>query len=76
MARFGDDPDASARVHCSHLESAGDPCATRYLWMRVQGGVMRALQEVTLADLVAFSARPQPVPAPLVAPSLAKELHA
>jgi Rrf2 family protein len=76
MACFGDDPDASARVHCSHLDGAGDPCATRYLWMRVQDGVIRTLQDVTLADLVAFSARPQTDPAPLVAPSLAKELHA
>jgi Rrf2 family cysteine metabolism transcriptional repressor len=42
------------RVVCSHLEDE-DRCATKLLWTRVQGGIVRALQNTTLADLVEFS---------------------
>jgi Rrf2 family protein len=49
------------RVLCSHLEHGGaDHCATKLLWMRVQGGVVRTLQTTTLADLVEFSRREDP----------------
>ncbi len=44
------------RVLCSH-ESDARACATKLLWMRVQGGVIEALQRTTLAELVAFSHR-------------------
>jgi Rrf2 family cysteine metabolism transcriptional repressor len=45
------------RVVCNHETDAGRACATKLLWTRVQGGVIRALQTTTLADLVEFSAR-------------------
>jgi Rrf2 family protein len=43
------------RVLCSHEPDAGRGCATKLLWMRVQGGIIRSLQTTTLADLVEFS---------------------
>src|SRR3712207_1406942 len=33
----------AARVTCSHEPDAGRACATKLLWTRVQGGVIRAL---------------------------------
>ena len=47
------------RVLCSHTHEpdSGQHCATKLLWMRVQGGIARALQTTTLADLVEFSRR-------------------
>jgi Rrf2 family protein len=44
------------RVACSHPGDGG-ACSTRLLWMRVQSGVVRALQGTTLAELVEFDAR-------------------
>ena len=48
--------DEMERIVCSHLpqESTG-PCATKLLWTRVQGGIIRSLQTTTLAELVEFS---------------------
>jgi Rrf2 family protein len=46
--------DREGRVLCSH-ESDEHSCATKLLWMRVQGGVTGALAGTTLAELVAFS---------------------
>jgi Rrf2 family transcriptional regulator, cysteine metabolism repressor len=43
-------------VLCSHHDD-GELCATRLLWTRVQGGVVKALQQTTLAELVAFTRR-------------------
>lgn len=43
------------RVACSHEVDAGRSCATKLLWMRVQGGIVKALQTTTLADLVEFA---------------------
>jgi Rrf2 family cysteine metabolism transcriptional repressor len=50
--------DEMERVVCSHVgaESARG-CATKLLWTRVQGGIVRSLQTTTLADLVEFSRR-------------------
>jgi Rrf2 family protein len=48
---------APERVACSHADDGGSSCSTRLLWLRVQGGVIRALQGTTLAELVEFSAR-------------------
>ncbi|HMJ02209.1 MAG TPA: Rrf2 family transcriptional regulator [Conexibacter sp.] len=49
------------RVLCSHDADVGHQhCATKLLWMRVQGGIARALQTTTLADLVEFSLREAP----------------
>jgi DNA-binding IscR family transcriptional regulator len=49
--------DHTERVLCSHEPDAGRGCATKLLWMRVQGGVIRSLQTTTLAELVEFSRR-------------------
>jgi Rrf2 family cysteine metabolism transcriptional repressor len=51
------------RVLCSHEPDSGQNCATKLLWMRVQGGIIRSLQTTTLADLVEFSRRNDRVPA-------------
>src|SRR5579875_993526 len=50
----------TARVLCSHEPDAGRGCATKLLWMRVQGGILRSLQTTTLAELVEFSRRSEP----------------
>ena len=49
--------DHPERVLCSHEPDAGRGCATKLLWMRVQGGIIRSLQTTTLAELVEFSRR-------------------
>jgi Rrf2 family transcriptional regulator, cysteine metabolism repressor len=51
------------RVACSHEGDEGRACSTRLLWMRVQGGVLKALHGTTLAELVEFSERHMPEPA-------------
>ena len=56
MSCFVEDRPDKSGVLCSHHET-GDLCATRLLWMRVQGGVTEALHRTTLAELVAFSHR-------------------
>ena len=68
MSCFVDDSE-EGRVLCSHVDDHGHGCATKLLWTRVQGGVIKALAQTTLAELVAFSDRTQaqaaksPVPA-------------
>jgi Rrf2 family cysteine metabolism transcriptional repressor len=54
MSCFVDDSE-EGRVLCSHVGDDGQGCATKLLWMRVQGGVTKALAGTTLAELVAFS---------------------
>ena len=49
----------AGRVLCSHVDDHGHGCATKLLWTRVQGGVIKALAQTTLAELVAFSERTQ-----------------
>jgi Rrf2 family transcriptional regulator, cysteine metabolism repressor len=53
------------KVACSHEIDQGQGCSTRLLWMRVQAGVIKALQGTTLAELVEFSDRHdrEPIPA-------------
>ncbi|MBV9819420.1 MAG: Rrf2 family transcriptional regulator [Solirubrobacterales bacterium] len=46
------------RVLCSHEPDAGRRCATKLLWTRVQGGIIRSLQTTTLAELVDFAGDP------------------
>ena len=46
---------ATGRVLCNHELDGYDHCATRLLWTRVQGGVMRALEQTTLGELVQFA---------------------
>ncbi len=59
----------SHRVACNHHGHAGEACATKLLWTRVQLGVIKSLQRTTLAELVAFATgdgRPSaPLPSPL-----------
>jgi Rrf2 family protein len=67
------------RVLCSHEADDGRACATKLLWTRVQGGMIRALHQTTLAELVLFSMpggpagighdAPRPSPAPLTVQS-------
>jgi Rrf2 family protein len=58
------------RVVCNHEADSGHGCATKLLWTRVQGGVVKALAATTLAELVTFSNRSTttvtttPIPAP------------
>jgi Rrf2 family cysteine metabolism transcriptional repressor len=61
MSCFVEDP-AEARVLCSHHDDDGHGCATKLLWTRVQGGVIKALAQTSLAELVAFSDRTVPSP--------------
>jgi Rrf2 family protein len=45
--------DADGALVCSreHHEN-GEPCPTKFLWTRVQGSIVRTLNEMTLDDLV------------------------
>ena len=61
MSCFVDDSE-EGRVLCSHVDDHGRGCATKLLWTRVQGGVIKALAQTTLAELVAFSERTQQAP--------------
>lgn len=45
------------RVLCSHEIDGDRACATKLLWTRVQGGIVRALRQTTLAELVDFTRR-------------------
>jgi Rrf2 family protein len=51
----------TSRVLCNHEIDGYEHCATKLLWTRVQGGVARALEQTTLAELVGFSER-RPAP--------------
>jgi len=66
------EPDGrtTARVMCSHQADHGRACATKLLWTRVQGDVLKALARTTLAELIAFSERTAPVlgTLPVIAP--------
>ena len=62
MSCFVDDIAEGSKVLCSHHDD-GELCATKLLWMRVQGGIVKALQGTTLADLVEFADREHPIPA-------------
>ena len=69
MTCFVDDSERagpSGGVVCSHEATDGERCATKLLWMRVQGGVMERLAQTTLAELVAFSGVPAGAPADTV----------
>lgn len=47
--------EREGRVLCSHEADDGRACATKLLWTRVQGGVTKALNGTTLADLIEFA---------------------
>ncbi|MGH2873306.1 MAG: RrF2 family transcriptional regulator [Solirubrobacteraceae bacterium] len=63
--------DQTERVLCSHQPDAGRGCATKLLWTRVQGGIIRSLQNTTLAELVQFAGRHGPEPVPSATAQLA-----
>ena len=44
---------ADGRLVCAREAETDHACPTKLLWTRVQGSVVRTLQEMTLADLVA-----------------------
>jgi Rrf2 family protein len=44
--------DHTERVLCSHEPDAGRGCATKLLWTRVRGSVVRTLEDTRLSDLV------------------------
>ncbi len=45
--------DADGRLVCARDGQPNhDPCPTKLLWTRVQGSIVRTLEEVTLSDLV------------------------
>jgi Rrf2 family protein len=55
--------DEMERIVCSHApQTTAGPCATKLLWTRVQGGIIRSLQTTTLAELVAFAEGAAPRP--------------
>ncbi len=64
MTCFVDDTE-NGRVLCNHEADSGHGCATKLLWTRVQGGVVKALQSTTLEDLVTFAQRSAPTTFPL-----------
>src|SRR6201992_2316360 len=66
--------DQTERVLCSHQPDAGRGCATKLLWTRVQSGIIRSLQNTTLAELVDFSGRHELEP--IVAGAIAGETTA
>lgn len=57
VSSHAEDAGALRRIMCSHEVDQGRSCATRLLWMRVQGDVMKTLARTTLAELVEFSER-------------------
>src|SRR5215208_6092619 len=44
--------DADGALVCSRDHEDGEPCPTKFLWTRVQGSIVRTLNEMTLDDLV------------------------
>jgi Rrf2 family protein len=56
------DHEHTERVLCSHERDGGQACATKLLWTRVQLGMLKALQETTLAELVDFATRHSSLP--------------
>jgi DNA-binding IscR family transcriptional regulator len=67
--------DQMERIVCSHMPEQGTgPCATKLLWTRVQGGIIKSLQTTTLAELVEFSRRSESQPRPEVDGSGSPEL--
>ena len=47
----------TSRMQCNHELDGYENCATKLLWTRVHGGIERALEQTTLAELAAFAER-------------------
>ncbi len=79
MTCFVDDREGgrkdAGRMLCSHEADSGHGCATKLLWLRVQGGVMEKLAQTTLAELVAFAER-QATSIPPATPKDPTPIHA
>ena len=45
----------AGRMSCNHELDGYENCATKLLWTRVQGGIERALEQTTLAELASFA---------------------
>lgn len=60
--------EREGRVLCSHETDGDRACSTKLLWTRVQGGMIKALQKTTLAELVEFSERHDPRGRPAASP--------
>ncbi len=76
MSCFAQDAESEGRVLCSHENDGGEGCATKLLWTRVQGGVLRALRQTTLAELIGFAQRGGPLSLTAARPAeLAAPLH-
>jgi DNA-binding IscR family transcriptional regulator len=54
-------PSPPGKVACSHHGEESNSCSTKLLWMRVQMGIVGALQGTTLAELVEFSRCGEPL---------------
>ena len=59
VSDFGD-----SRVLCNHEVDGYENCATKLLWTRVHGGIERALEQTTLAELASFGRRLQTATSP------------
>ena len=53
-----------SRVLCNHTDDGFENCATKLLWTRVQGGITRALEQTTLAELASFAEHGPPASRP------------
>jgi Rrf2 family transcriptional regulator, cysteine metabolism repressor len=53
-----------SRMLCNHEPDGYESCATKLLWTRVHGGIERALEQTTLAELALFAERGAPAPKP------------
>ena len=60
VAEDGQAGGSVSRVVCNHEADSGHGCATKLLWPRVQGGVVKALAQTTLAELVECHVRQAP----------------
>jgi Rrf2 family transcriptional regulator, cysteine metabolism repressor len=47
---------------CSREAMSDGPCPTKFLWTRVQGSIVRTLQDISLADLVQPTQRKSKTP--------------
>ena len=49
--------DADGALVCAREGAGADPCPTKLLWTRVQGSIVRTLEDIRLSDLVREPAR-------------------
>ena len=49
--------DADGALVCAREHAGDEPCPTKLLWTRVQGSIVRTLEDIHLSDLVREPAR-------------------